>query len=53
MKKVKKSKCRHCGQPIRYRRGYGWVHDDPDENPKSFDYGWISCSGGETSAEPK
>lgn len=53
---MKKSKCRHCGQPIR-KIDSRWVHDDPDENPKDPDYGWIKClpdkDGSYKEAEPK
>jgi beta-galactosidase/beta-glucuronidase len=55
-KRSKRSTCKHCGQPIRTVDGE-WVHDDPDENPKQFDYGWVKClpddDGSFECAEPK
>lgn len=46
--------CRHCKRPIRFREyDQVWVHDDPDENPKNADYGWVSCGGDpDDAAEP-
>jgi len=48
--------CRHCGEPVRWRDHDGvWVHDDPDEDPLKFDYGWVDCGalyGRDCSAEP-
>jgi len=45
-------KCKHCGMPIRITPDGIWVHDDPDEDPKQNDYGWVKCSGETTEAEP-
>jgi len=42
MSNTRSSTCKHCGQSIRLHRGV-WVHDDPDEDPKSEDYGWGKC----------
>jgi len=39
---MKQAICRHCKQPIRYHNCM-WVHDDPKENPESWDYGWKAC----------
>lgn len=39
---VRHSKCKHCGRPIRLHNGV-WVHDDPDEDPSTEDYGWAKC----------
>ena len=54
--KNKKFVCKHCGMPIRLIQGH-WVHDDPDEDPKSDDYGWQKClpyeDGSFEYAEPK
>ena len=45
--------CKHCGELICKINGI-WVHDDPDEDPKVDDYGWLKCSGlTTTTAEPK
>lgn len=46
------SPCANCGLPV-VRRFYDdeLVHVDADEDPKSEDYGWTQCSGGETFAE--
>lgn len=38
--------CINCGDKILKRPADGvWVHIDEDEDPKSEDYGWVSCSG--------
>jgi hypothetical protein len=53
---VRRSTCKHCGQPIRLHGGV-WVHDDPDEDPTAEDYGWSKCLPNEDGsfeyAEPK
>jgi len=57
VKKVKTGICKHCEEPIRIAKDGCWVHDDPDEDPKAFDYGWVQCLPDENedvmSAEPK
>jgi hypothetical protein len=46
------AKCKHCGQPLCYRDEDGLlVHEDPDEQKSSPDYGWVQCLGGEAFAE--
>jgi hypothetical protein len=35
--------CKHCGEPIRVGNDGCWVHEDPDEDPTAFDYGWSRC----------
>ena len=39
---VRRSTCKHCGQSVRLHGGV-WVHDDPDEDPTTEDYGWAKC----------
>jgi hypothetical protein len=48
VKKVKTGICKHCGEPIRIAKDGCWVHDDPDEDPNAFDYGWVKCSATES-----
>lgn len=54
---VRSSTCKNCGQPIRFHKSGEWVHDDPDEDPKAEDYGWVKCfpseDGSFNYAEPK
>ena len=40
---VRRSVCKNCGEPIRVGNDGCWVHDDPDEDPAAFDYGWARC----------
>ena len=40
---VRRSVCKNCGEPIGVGNDGCWVHDDPDEDPAVFDYGWARC----------
>ncbi len=43
IQRIRRSICKNYVQPIRVGNDGCWVHEDPDEDPTNFDYGWAQC----------